>query len=282
VEQKDWKQFQITTDNAQMLDKRGQLGQSLLPGQLMVPEDVEVSRGNIVWYVDYSPLDLKPKFVLAEGPILDQFLRITEMHPARVERFARTWGVFDPPDGRTKTGHLFSGEEPIALWYAMARQARAIVSLASTIHRGETTNIEDWRTMYSVGIIPKNSFLRMWESAPQFRIMETEKRAIYEVVNAWLEYGAVRPSMSWTRDAEPTLSLSGWGLLGALSVQLMNAIIRRQGYLACSRCHMSYEARRRPRVKNGKPEPNYCPDCRKVSARERVAEHRRGKQRESV
>jgi len=101
--------------------------------------------------------------------------------------------------------------------------------------------------------------------------LEVQRRLLSEVLNHWLEQGGVKPRLDWRPD-RPEILLGGWGLLGAIAVQLLFDCSRTDGLVVCTACGTPFlPAFRRPR-RDRNP---YCSDCgMRAAARDAAARYR--------
>jgi hypothetical protein len=96
-----------------------------------------------------------------------------------------------------------------------------------------------------------------WEVEPGGATVEIHERLLSMVLDKWVERGGVRPSV-FLRDERRSIRLGGYGLLGALAVQLVFDVCRTDGLAVCSSCGTPYlPPKRRPRQDRN----SYCPDC---------------------
>src|SRR5205823_2048257 len=87
--------------------------------------------------------------------------------------------------------------------------------------------------------------------------LEFQRRMLSQVLNYWLEMGGVKPRLDWRVD-KPEVQLGGYGLIGALAVQLLFDCSRTDGLVVCTSCGTPFlPAFRRPR-RDRNP---YCSDC---------------------
>jgi hypothetical protein len=278
-------ELRVLIELADMTDEQGALPRSLFPGTLTLPTHVEIQGDMLAWY-DYqtSARDTSrpelPERIRAEGPILDQFIGLSANKPEGIAAFARRWGVLNMPEDWViwhdapanggfwvEDGVLWSrdqGREALALWDALAAQARAILRLTARVHRGEPTAIDDWHIALTRGFLPERAaetwalIQRKLQSNRPFRNSTVARWFITDLVSAGLEQTGVRPHFSWFTAGAPEISLQGYGLRGALAVQLMAATAKADGVILCTGCGLSYIPERRPR----EGERRYCPACR--------------------
>lgn len=291
----DWQQWRAVMELGGLTDEGGRLGRQVLsPDELLVPDHVVIEGDRLVWRTQQNPLDqmtppFKPTFIRADGPILDQFVKLADAPPSAVLLFARRWGVFDrledkdprledeDPSGEALDG----GAEPLALWYDLARQASTILRIAGQLNQGERPSMEEWRIVLTVGVVSKfmRRMLEICESRDYVPDSEIAQYFLVNLVNGWLRHGDVRPQLSWDDDKAPEIVLEGHALMGALAVQLLGAVSRTGGITACSNCGAPYMPTRQPRAGNNR----YCPDCgRRAAVRDAARRHRQRKRAETT
>jgi hypothetical protein len=101
--------------------------------------------------------------------------------------------------------------------------------------------------------------------------IEFQRRLLGEVLNYWLELAGVRPRLDWST-AKPAVQLGGYGLIGALAVQLLFDCSRTDGLAVCTSCGTPFlPGPRRPR----RDRNIYCSDCGiKAASRDAAARYR--------
>ena len=104
--------------------------------------------------------------------------------------------------------------------------------------------------------------------------LQYQRIVIAGAVNYWLRIGVVRPRLSWTPD-KPLVHLDGYGLFGALAVQIMFDCSRTDGLAVCSSCGTPFlPGPRRPR----RDRNIYCSDCGiRAATRDAAARYRQTK-----
>ncbi|MBV9171992.1 MAG: hypothetical protein JOZ81_18110 [Chloroflexi bacterium] len=102
--------------------------------------------------------------------------------------------------------------------------------------------------------------------------LEYQRRTLGQVLNYWLELGAVKPRLGWWED-RPEIQLGGYGLIAALAVQVLFDCARTDGLVVCTSCGTPFlPTLRRPR----RDRNAYCSDCgTKAAARDAAARYRR-------
>ena len=263
---------------------------SSAPFPVWVPEPPCLDGGELVWRTNEGIIGIGPR--LPEPGLLVEFLGLSEFPDARIREFAERWGWLDSqalaeddeflmlPDYWPRPGQLLpwvmsdwpNGEyrEAIASWRERSGQARALVSVAASLHRGELGNLEDWHCLYPAWTADKSLWVRRSEMplAPEQRSLwrrEDRTRArmhMRECLNRWLLKADVRPKLLIAYSETESVALGGHGLLGALAVQLLYTICRTQGLATCSYCGSAFDPKRRPTAGRR----CYCKACREGGA----------------
>lgn len=148
----------------------------------------------------------------------------------------------------------FTAWEPLAQWRRWARQARALLNVAASLHQDKPGPAEDWSTIFTNG--PRR--------APWWKQTTAGDRIILaHVLNEWMVLANVRPLITWSIGRPPEVVFSsGAGhatLFGTLACQLVFAAARSDGMAVCSSCGGMYTPTRRPRG----DQRRYCPTCRR-------------------
>ena len=179
--------------------------------------------------------------------------------------------------------------EPVSVWRRLAGEAHAIVNLAARLREGTVGKPEDWAAirdapivavaLHSVqgGHLPEAGTAAEWRSLAQQSLLGKspafEQEMLAEIVNQWLRWGDVRPSLGWKGD-RPRVRLGGDGLFGALAVQLMLAVNAGKGVATCTECGQVYAPKRLPNPNR----ENFCLDCGRKIALRRAQRRRRERQ----
>lgn len=259
--------LRIQMDEAQMADEDGVMARALLPGHIMLPSHVEIQSNMLAWCADQEwngrTWPALPRQVRADGPILDQFVRLSSENPAMVKRFAERWGMFGDPQYWERwrdTTTAYQGREPLSMWDDRVAQVRTILRIAARLHQSEPTDIEDWRVALTRGVtLPDHRVtLATIEHHGHFNGPWTPEDVLAELVNDMIVEAKVKPRLSWTRGGTAEVALQGRGVGAAIAMQLAAAIAKGEGIFFCNSCGNPYTPDRRPR--NG--ERRYCPGCR--------------------
>ena len=173
--------------------------------------------------------------------MLTEFIALANAtEPRRFSEYAERWGLLGLcqhglvamhagltgfPFGALCKKYRFPSweqREPLDGWRRYARQAALIRTAAATSFLLDTThNADDWRKAY-----------------PELRDDADPSTQIAVGISQWLKLGAVRPRLLWSTDADarpasPSLVFDGLGLFGALAVQLMLAVWRKEQISPC-------------------------------------------------
>ncbi|HKS27868.1 MAG TPA: hypothetical protein VJS44_08620 [Pyrinomonadaceae bacterium] len=232
-------------------------------GLLKIPRKVELLNGALIWeVVDSQFITKEPE----EGLIIE-FANLAFVEAETILQFAQTWGVLglckhnlpathNPPIFNPKAMDKSckpTGSESIELWHKFARMSRAVLSLASHLHRNEKGKKQDWIVLsVSESSLPEE--------------ISGEKSLLVRYMNVWVDIANVRPRIQWNPayiNISYPLSNS---LFGALTVELMRAVVRTHGPVICASCGNFYKPPtfgRRPRAN----QRNYCYECGKYAAR---------------
>jgi hypothetical protein len=96
-----------------------------------------------------------------------------------------------------------------------------------------------------------------WETVAGGATLDIHERLSAMVLDTWVERGGVKPAL-FRQNGRRSIRLGGYGLLGALAIQLVFDVCRSDGLAICTSCGTPYlPARRRPR----RDQNPYCPDC---------------------
>ena len=104
------------------------------------------------------------------------------------------------------------------------------------------------------------------------------KGFIENSVNRWLGYGAVKPILAWSTKKHPTITFDGYGLFGALSLQLLTVVCG-GGWDICSACERIFDPGPRRRKPNQR---HYCDECRASGKPQRDANRDLRKRRQGI
>lgn len=275
-------------DIAGITNESGRLDRPVAEGKLSVPAEVKLDQQQGLLRWRYSPEGRPLKDVDQPPSLLTDFVKLSTASDEQIRAFAAERGVLwlckehglpathDPrvvmvrPSPRSRREGRIQwwcpitdwsnngGAESILAWRALAEQARAILNVAARLHLDRPPDPKDW------------DILELWEEPTT----EARWRLVVQVVDRWLAMARARPSINWDH-GKLTVSLAGLGLFGALVVQLLFAISRREGFATCDACGAIYVPDKRP--PGGRR--HYCLGCRGTAARRDASRDYRRRQK---
>jgi hypothetical protein len=225
--------------------------------------------------------------------MLRGFVRLADVSearlPAMLKSFALRWGVLGLcrhglPATHPITAEMVpievpcglwmpvAGEEPVFLWREYARQARAVIQVATALASEEVAAHELQRVLPSRAAAEREAAawsiaLRQFppgSAAPPAVLDQlqgpdrvTERRWLLDrAVALWTNVASVQlvPDLG---GAQP-VRLSVRSLFGALAVQLLFAAVRAPFMRSCAGCGKLFPPSRRPRG----DEKSWCPECK--------------------
>jgi len=279
-----------------MVPESGHLDRPLAGTKWYVPEKVWLERLDQPpeeWLLRWDPLEdgqLRP--VTARDGLLQAFLDLEEGPPQEVVKFAKRWGAIDFCTHHCPAGHTgpwptypptggqlacpplgYQGGEvsypyaPVGDWRLWAKRARASLDVAARLHAGKALRVQDGALWHEA--------TGSWHTPTT---LERGWRALGGFLSGWLKLGHVSPYLKWGKRQRPML-LGGWGVFGALALQLVLVSSRQEGLAVCCNCQRSYIPPRRPR-----PDQRlYCDGCRKkASQRDASRDYRERQRRRSL
>ncbi len=238
------------------------------------------------WQIDSG--DYRGDEPFPDLDLLRRFAGLSTAKDAKFLRFARQYGplwichhgyAWAHTQGRKRgTGRCYrraieEGElrEPLAAWRRYASRASAILSIAARLREKLPVPEKAWERLSANPMVGEKRDSWIFRNPVQ-----SARQTVQNAVNEWLYQCEVRPFL-WWNDEAPAFDLSS-SLLGAIGIQLMSALMRREHFQSCHACGQLYAPKRRPR----KGENNYCEECGK-KARNRIAQQRlREKKRSSA
>ena len=211
-------------------------------------------------YLDLTPVPPVHHFI--ESPdynfkdsdegVLDAFVTLADATDEQILAFAQRYGAlemcehgFPPlwhvPSWGRKGPNLAYKEwcldsnivlQPTELYRQHAREARALLRVASFLHQKKRVPDEDWQILKEsrTADLPDDHEVR---------------RRIEHVVAKWVFWGNVEPALLW-EDGRTDIVLQGAGLWGALARQLAFAIARIDRWALCHGCGKVYVPKRKP------------------------------------
>lgn len=217
---------------------------------------------------------------------LHEFLALAESEADQIAGFIRRWGplylcrhnmpMTHWPYGGERSrrrgrfcAHVFgdgasNGREPIRAYRTWAAMGRAIIAIQAELMLETADRFgrpEDWARVAG-------------EAQPASRSVAIQK--VQGHLNLWLALGLVQPMVSL--DASPHYRLAGYGIFGAIALELGRAVIA-SGIALCAACGRAFTLTNQPR----QGEDAYCPEpeC-KLVRNARAAGRSRRRQRETA
>jgi hypothetical protein len=251
----------------------------------MLPESHRSNRIELVREAHWEATPGSPRWCL--GPDLRDYLGGelgNDLGQAAVEAAVAEWALKSFEQCKPTLA------EPVAVWQQLAHEARALLSIAARVHRGEPAAPADWRTIY--GYDPS------W-----YPDVALDAFTLESVITMWLDVGDVIPRLKWEtkvdwaaaarRPAEvlwrqrgyvtiqgpPEVVLRARGLFAIIARELAFTIARVSSMAICAGCGAAFTPRRRP--VHGRR--SWCDDCRErgVSKTQAVRDHRARKRGDS-
>jgi hypothetical protein len=244
-----------------LTDEEGELERSISSRFWRAPRRLEIDRGHLVWYARPS------ERVSAAPGMLEQFVALSDASAEQIAAYARRWGVLGlcEPHHRPMTGltgpfhaksrsHANCGSmsvnrEPITAWRRLAKPMRSVMLLAAAgDDPDELRRPENWR-----GLGRRHLDALRAEPALAARDVRIFVRTI---VGRLLVAADVRITLDHWGGAG--LAIGGYGVLGALALELAIVVTGTRGFAMCSSCGRPYVPSRRPAAGRRR----YCPECR--------------------
>jgi hypothetical protein len=231
---------------------------------------------------------------------LVEFVALAEATADAILHYARRWGALGLcghelpashapaklwPEVTPSADEAPSCSEPLNAWRRYARHARAIVRLAAALRENKERRLDDWIVL-QIPLDPREEAERGLSGLQAAMVVadalagndpdrDPEIGIIDGRVAEWLALAAVQwhPEMA----ADARLVPWGWGLFGAIAVDLLLAVVGSESPVPCTSCGAPYIPSRR--LVSGVR--HYCPECRKagVEYRDAARDYRR-RQRE--
>ena len=246
---------------AEMTDENGSesiLTGTLPFGQLSVPRHIDLAGNNLYWYDD--PLDDYKRDSANDTGALNTFVRIKK--PDDILQFARRYGPLGlcrhgrPPMHRAGNGERKwcapCGSEPIKRWFGYRDGALACLDFAAQM------KVDPQKIT-----VPAKYLKRIASNPPEHIADDKEvsvrglgKWIVTDMINEWLGDAGIRLELNWS-GGEPSLTLAGGGVFGALGVQLLSAVTA-NNLAVCSGCGEPYLRKgRKPQAGRR----NFCRAC---------------------
>jgi len=114
-----------------------------------------------------------------------------------------------------------------------------------------------------------------WEREAGAATVDIHRRLLALVLEGWLARTGVQPAMYADGD-RLSVRLDGYGLFGALAIQLLFNVCRTDGLAVCTSCGTPYVPSPKPRADRNA----YCRECgRRAAIRDAAARYRRNRRR---
>lgn len=260
---------------AGMETKDAELARIFTADSWIAPNDVELEGKKLLWRATAG----EEKRVHPGRELIEDFIRLHDSSPAQIVKYAKRWGVLGLCSHGLPASHSFPSfvskvedlpyicapvpakqrrgysEEPLEKWHAFSKQAYGLLNIAARLHKNELVEPKDWEFVFPIFAVPSAIGSRAGA-------LQSERHRVAYVMQRWLSLGAVRPRFTW-EGLTPTFELGGptvkgTGLFGALAVQLLLIISRRDGLAFCSGCAKPHIPSRRPQADRR----NFCSECR--------------------
>lgn len=251
------------------------LSEEARPGQLVVPA-VELEGGNLYW--DWVSVNAQFSVIATPADLLVRFASLSDADDEAVLAFAQKFGTLQLCEHQLPFAHstdctrafapvIRPGRryvEPVDRWRHFAREARALVEIAATLHSRKLPGAGLWRDVFTTQP-------RWWKDQPWSvpwweRGIKIDRLVLAVRVREWLQLGDVRLRFGWSH-ADPSLDLEAGGLFGELAIRLALTTLAKGSITTCSACGRPYVPSRQPRA----DQQRYCAVCRKSGADRRYA-----------
>jgi DNA-directed RNA polymerase subunit RPC12/RpoP len=246
----------IPTRVPQFVTKGGNIERSVISTGWIRPATVEISGEELLF-------DYREPFqrVRAATGMMQGFLRLESTSNERILAFARRWGAlrispvdedsgeFMKPQAGSFSQILYGPNESLSEWRAAVREFRDVLTLAAQLEEAS-----ERRAM--------TNHVREQKSRVSDLSKEVQVR-----INGLLFANMVRPHIGWTGERW-TIRLHIRNLGGALAVQTMLMVARKDGLALCGSCGETFETDGKRKV--------YCQDCG-LKAAQRAASRKRYK-----
>jgi hypothetical protein len=241
-------------------DEDGEIERAIPHRAWNVPAEIRADGRLLSWRA------LEGRSMHAGAGMLEEFVALADADPEAIAAYAQKWGVLGlcrrhhrpmtglvgPLHGRSRD-HLQCGferenAEPLSAWRRLAALMRAVLRLADALEDAAALREpERWN-----GLGPSTGTNdRLRETATPASVDELLRR----VVGRLLAVANVGIAPDWT--PRGGLVTGGYGLLGALALELAAVVSGTRAFAMCSSCSRPFRPARRPPA--GKR--RYCPDC---------------------
>ncbi len=211
-----------------------------------------------------------------EKDVLRKFIRLAKGSPESILGFAERHGVLNLCfEHKLASSHFRLLDdhtpfcfprriEPIRVWRAYAREAKAIISIASEIRLGRSGNRRDWVDLHIAREDRRSRRFRLLKGVnrdgyePAFDRVSPEEAQTWlsRFVQDWIEEGGLRPKFTW-KGKSPEITLGGEGLFSELARQVAFGVAAADGWVVCTECGSPYSPSRKPT----RDRRNFCPGC---------------------
>lgn len=244
-----------------LTDDDGELERPASSRHWRAPRRIEIDGRELVWYAGGGDR------VAAEPGMLEQFVRLADASDEEIAAYARRWGVLGLCEahhrpmtgltgpfhakarGHSRCGFMSVNREPIAAWRRLARLVRSVMLLAAARDDpDELRRAQNWR---GIGAARR-------EALPEDAALAARdvRELVRMIVGRLLVAGDVRIMPDYWGGTG--LTAGGYGLLGALALELATVVTGTPAFAFCSSCSRAYTPTRRPSAGRRR----YCPGCR--------------------
>ncbi|HPS78536.1 MAG TPA: hypothetical protein PLS53_10315 [Thermoanaerobaculaceae bacterium] len=246
---------------------------SSVGSRLEVPQSVQVDSGILVYLGDSVRSIPPPRELLA------RFIGLADASDGAVLSAAQRWGPLyfvleqertpDEEDARCRLSGYHA--ERVTTWRAAAKTAKALLGISSALHAGRHGSQGDWTTASEFLLFDGWSASDLISSeTPCPRVDFSEKewlQVFFHLLRRGSSLDLVNLEFRWNPDEpRPTLQLVTRAFMGAVVVQLMQAVSQTRGWSFCKGCGTPFLREPRHRA--------YCADCgRKAQWREASRKH---------
>ena len=271
------------------------LGRPLSTRALYVPQTIKLGGARTSRRICWLPQQSAP--VIPSAALLDEFVLLGKATDEQILQYAQQWGVLgicihglpsshNPPVGdpvrdraacfamTVKDVDASKPDEPVEFydwlddWRRFSNASRSLLNIAARLYGDKPGFPQDWERVITCNPFQTAPRIPWWE--PRVGV---EWNLLCRVMNDWLLWGGVRPTMEYGRDSW-SVKLMGHGLFGALTLYLSLSIARTEGFAICSSCGRPYFPPRQPNPDRRQ----YCHECgKKAALRDAARDYRRRK-----
>jgi hypothetical protein len=150
--------------------------------------------------------------------------------------------------------------EPLSAWRQWVTAARGLLDVAAALHRKQNPTTEQWGRAFAVEEVRRYAEARLGLEPPG------PAQRLVGAINGWMALGQVHPRLAWDEHGA-RVEHSGFGVFGALALQLAAAVGRSDGWASCAGCGEWFSPKRRATKGNRR----YCDRCRDAKVPQRDA-----------